>query len=147
VPAVDPVPVVGQVNELLNEPEPSVFIEAEPAEVGELQSVVPIPKVAVPLASGGQVAVVLVLSCTPVPDTVVDWPAGPDVGLIVIEGAAHAALTRVLACTGDAIPKRNPSNVNSSTAKNRISTMPVEPIFEKFSPVFICVHPRRTELI
>ncbi len=87
MPAVEPVPVVGQVNEPLNEP--PVLIEAEPAVVGELQSVVPIPKVTVPLASAGQV--VLVLSSTPVPDTVVDWPVGPDVGLIVIEGVAHAA--------------------------------------------------------
>ncbi len=87
MPAVDPVPVVGQVNEPLNEPEPSVV--AEPAEAGELQSVVPIPKVTVPPDSAGQV--VLVLSSTPVPDTVVDWPVGPDVGLIVIVGAAHAA--------------------------------------------------------
>ena len=143
MPAVDPVPVVGQVNEPLNEP--SVFIVAGvPIEVGELQSVVPIPKVAVPLANAGQV--VLVLSSMPVPDTVVDWPAGPDVGLIVIVGAVHAALTRVLARTGDVIPKRNPSKVNSNAAKHRISTMPVEPIFEKFLPVFICVPPRRTEL-
>ncbi len=94
MPAVDPVPVDGQVNEPLNEPEPSAFIEAEPAEVGELQSVVPIPKVTVPLASGEQVA--LVLSCTPVPLTLIVVPTGPCAGLgLVIEsvGAAgvHAA--------------------------------------------------------
>jgi hypothetical protein len=100
VPAVDPVPVDGQVNEPLNEPEPSVV--AEPAEVGELQSVVPIPKVTVPLASAGQVAAVLVPSCTPLPVTAIVVPTGPCAGLgLVIEsvGAAgvHVALTRVLA--------------------------------------------------
>jgi len=82
VPAV--VPDDGHVNVPLNEP--FVIVAVELTAVSELQLLLGLyPKVTVALDSGLQL-----LSTMFEPVTVTAVPTGPDVGLLAIEGAAHA---------------------------------------------------------
>ncbi len=75
---------VGQVNVPLNEP--FVIVAVELTAVSELQLLLGLyPKVTVAPDSGLQL-----LSTIPLPVTVTVVLTGPDVGLLAIEGAAHA---------------------------------------------------------